>query len=313
MPGPLECGGRAAVPANSKNMKSSLIPFITTLAALTAGAHTARAALAVGLTGTGVVRFDTENPGVILGTALFSGLSGDTIVDIDYFPSNGQLFGTASNGRLYTIDPLTGTTTVNTSNGVGALGTVTDADFNPVASRLRVYSTGQANFRLTPGTGVVTGDGTLAYGAGDPSFGLTPDLRGSAYTNSFSGSATTALYSIDSAQDILVAHPAAGAPAFSQLATVGVLTLGGVPVNFGQDVGFDIYYNGGINTAYVTNGNALYGLDLATGVLQSLGTVGGTPITSLAVGLAPVPEPGSALLAASALGLLAMRRSRARA
>ena len=238
---------------------------------------------------------------------MFSGLGGDTIVDIDYFPQDGLLYGTASNGRLYSLNPLTGSATVNTSGGVGNVGTVMDADFNPVANRVRIYSTGDANFRLTPGTGVVTNDGTLTYQPGDANFGANPNLRGSAYTNSFGGALTTSLYSIDSDLDTLVLHPAPG-PAFSNLSTVGELTINGLAINFGNDVGFDIFSFAG-NLGYVTNGGTLYDLDLATGDLVPLGTIGG-PGGPAVLSLAVVPEPGVVLLSTAALGLLALRRRR---
>lgn len=261
------------------------------------------------------MQFDTDNPGIILSSSTFSGLGADSIVDIDYRPTDGQLYGMAATGRLYTIDPFSGSATVNTSVGVGLLGSVLDADFNPAANRLRVYSTGDANYRLTPGTNDpagVTIDGTLAYQAGDINAGQNPNLRASAYTNSVIGPASTTLYSIDSEFDTLVLHPAAGGPQFSSLSTVGDLNIVGLSIDFQDNVGFDIFSSGGLNTGFVTNGNALYEIDLATGDLVPLGTIGGTAglsINSLAV----VPEPGALLLAGLPLGLLALRRQRQRA
>lgn len=297
-----------------KKQNSRLLLLLTALVPLAAGVQSAHSALAIGLTATGLISFDTNAPGVVLGTSTFTGLSaGDTIVDIDYFPSNGLLYGAASSGRLYTINPITGSAIVDTSAGAGNIGTVTDADFNPMANRLRIFSAGDANYRITPSTGVITPDGTFAYVAGDVNAGANPNLRGSAYTNSFSGTTATSLYSIDSDTNSLVLH--SGAAAFSGLNTVALLTLNGLTLNIGDNVGFDIGYFNGVNTAFLTNGNALYDLDLATGDLLPLGNVGpvgGPAIFSMAVGL-QVPEPGSAMLSTAAVGLLALRRRRVRA
>ncbi|MDB6071393.1 MAG: hypothetical protein JWL81_2564 [Verrucomicrobiales bacterium] len=284
---------------------------IATAAVLFSGAQDSRAALAIGLTGTGLIQFNTDSPGTTSSSVLFSGLGADTIVDIDYRPSDGQLYGIASSGRLYTINPATGSAAINTSVGVGALGVVQDADFNPVANRLRVSSTNNANYRLTPGSNdptAVTTDGIFSYQAGDVNFGNTPNLRANAYTNSFAGSAVTTLYSIDSEYDTLVIHNTG--PQFNSLATVGDLNLTGLFIDFGNNVGFDILASGGLNTGYITNNNFLYEIDLGTGDLVPLGAIGGPAggpaITSLAV----IPEPASAFLSLLSLGALVLRRKR---
>jgi hypothetical protein len=73
-------------------------------------------------------------------------------------------------------------------------------------------------------------------------------------------------------------------------------------------VGFDIL---GLDTAFMSNDNALYRVDLTTGAATSLGTVGGSGLVSLAA--APVPEAGSlAFLLPAALCLAYGRRRRTR-
>ena len=270
-------------------------PSLLIAAALTAlSAGESQAALAYGLTSTGVLQFDTANPGLITSTASFTGLTaGDSIVDIDYRPQDTILYGLAQTGRLYRIDPLTGAATVDTS---GALGTVERMDFNPVANRLRVFSSGDQNYRITPGTGLVTADGVFTFATGDPNFGANPSLVAAAYTNNFVGASATALYSIDSNLDALIMHTVG--PQFSTLVTVGSLGT-----NFGTSVGFDIV--NAANDAFVSNGQSLYSINLGTGALTSLGTIGGSGV----IGLAVVPEPATAGLAGlSALVLLGRRR-----
>ncbi len=262
-----------------------------------------------------------------------SGLStGDSIVDIDFFSSGGgQLFGMGSSGTLYTIafNGLTAVATVNNgpvytpavAGGTTTIGTPTAIDFNPAANRLRVYS-GTANFRITTGAGgILSDDGQLAYVAGDPRFGMTPNLVAAAYINNDMDALTgTTLYSIDATFNTLVVHPATGGPQFSMLQTQDVLTLGGIMIDFGTDTGFDVLTLGGINTAYVSNGNTFYTVSL------NMGMVGGVAgdlanaftVTGLGAGItdfAVVPEPGTyALLTVGvAFGLLAFRRRQARA
>jgi Domain of unknown function (DUF4394) len=260
-------------------------------------ASESRAALAYGLTPTGLLQFDTASPGTITNTATFSGLlSGDTIADVDFRPQDGNLYGLAPSGRLYVLNPITGAASLNTT---GSMGTVQRMDFNPVANRLRVFSSLDQNYRITPGTGVVSIDGVFSFAAGDVNAGANPMLSSAAYTNNFVGGGTTTLFSVDSDLDILISH--SGAPQFSTLNTIG--SLG---VNIGTNVGFDI--NGVTNTAFLSNGQDFYGVNLATGALTSLGTIGGSGV----MGLAVVPEPSAAGLSLLALlGIVSRRRRRA--
>lgn len=278
---------------------------LTVALALAALAPLANAERVVGLTRTQqLVQFDSLAPSAILGTSpSISGLAAnDRIIDIDYFPVNNLLHGLGTSGNLYRIDAATGAATLDVTPQA-SMGTPRDMDFNPAADRLRVFSANNANFRLTPSVntagstganaGLVSSDGTLAYAAGGP----TPNLVGAAYTNNFDGTATTTLYSIDANADALVIH--SGAPQFSTLAMVGPLGF-----DLGELVGFDI--SGATTIAYVSNGNALYTANLASGGLTSIGSIGGPlDIESIAV----VPSPG-VLGLCSLGGLLSLRRRR---
>jgi hypothetical protein len=277
-----------------KTMKCSPL-LLVALGAVSLVPSTGRAAVAYGLTGTGLLQFDTSNPGLITSTSTFSGLTaGDSIADIDFRPQDGNLYGLAQTGRLYVINPLTGAAAVDTS---GALGTVQRMDFNPVANRLRVLSAADQNYRITPGTGLVSNDGVFTFAAADSNAGANPALASAAYTNNFVGGGTTTLFSLDMDLDILVSH--SGAPQFSTLNTVGPLG-----VNIGASAGFDIIGAG--NEGFVSNGQDLYSINLGTGALSSLGTIGGTGV----MGLAVVPEPSGAALALLTVAGLASRRRR---
>jgi len=284
--------------------RASALSILALVAASTGLASSANAELIVGLNAAGqLVSFDSSAAGAVLNTSpAISGLSaGDSITDIDYYPVTGALYGIGgSTGTLYRIDRLTGVATVD-AVPQSSLGGPTDIDFNPAADRLRVFSANDANFRLTPSvntagptganSGLVTADGTLSFGAGGPN----PNLVGNAYTNNFDGTAATTLYSIDADLDALVIH--SGGPAFSTLASVGLLG-----VNVGQNVGFDISITG---ATFVSNGNDLFSVDLTTGALTPIGTIGGSvPITTIAV----VPAPSAAALLGLAIPAFFRRR-----
>ncbi|RYY08544.1 MAG: DUF4394 domain-containing protein, partial [Cytophagaceae bacterium] len=160
-----------------------------------------------------LITFDSQNPGVVRTIVGISGLPAtQALVGTDFRPNTGQLFGlgydasatgTTANSQVYTIDLTTGVATV-----VGAairleLGSATDQiafDFNPTVDRIRVEGTTDANYRLNPNNGAIAAlDGTLTYAAGDPGAGQNPAVGTGAYGNSFVGSTTTGLYTVDHA------------------------------------------------------------------------------------------------------------------
>ncbi|MGC4002829.1 MAG: DUF4394 domain-containing protein [Pirellulales bacterium] len=243
-----------------------------------------------GLTSTnGLIRFDSASPGTVttIGTISQAG-----IVDIDFYPANGLLYGMTANGTAYRINTTTavatGATPASATFTAGAVGTVTDFDFNPGADRMRVFTNGSTNqnYRVEPdivtapqtsvAPGTVTTDGAFTGVAG-----FVPVAN--AYINNFDGAASTTLYSINTTNDSLAIHSVG--PQFNTVATVGT-TLG---VTIGSNVGFDVGQNG---IAYLSNDNSLFTVDLVTGVATSAGTVGGTGLVSIAVTASPVPEPG---------------------
>ena len=112
-------------------------------------------------------------------------------------------------------------------------GTNFGFDFNPTVDRIRVTSDAEQNLRLNPDDGAVTGvDANLAYAAGDPGAGTTPNVAGSAYTNSFAGAGSTTLFDIDNARHALVIQ---NPPNDGTLTTVGALGTSNDAVAF--DIG----------------------------------------------------------------------------
>jgi len=228
--------------------------------------------------------------------------AGDSLVDIDFFTSGDkQLYGLGKGGTLYTLNRATGAATVNVA--AAAVGNPTVIDFNPAADRLRIFS-GDSNYRLTPNTGVVSSDGSLAYAVGDANEGENPFLTGAAYINNFDAPPGTALYSIDSDLNTVVLH--SGAPQFSTLNTLASLSLGGSPYDISGHVGFDILsVMPGQNRVFLSDNRDVYQLNLASGAMTALTTFQtGEEIRSIAV--VNTPDAGGMLpmLSVAVAGLL---------
>lgn len=279
-----------------------MLAGVATVAAL---AGSANAELVYGVTQSGfLASWDSATPGTLaMGSAIQGLQSGESLVGIDFRPATGELYGLGSFSRMYTINPMTGQATAVGSGFTPALnGTAFGMDFNPTVDRIREVSNADQNLRLHPGTGLSAAtDLALNYAAGDPNFGVNPNIVHAAYTNSFAGATTTTLFVVDSGLDILVRQ---APPNDGVLNTVGSL---------GTDVtelgGFDI--SGATGIAYMTvldaglSKSTFWTINLMTGQATAIGEVGGGAlITAMSV----VPAPGS--LALLGVGALTARRRR---
>ncbi len=234
-------------------------------------------------TGNNLVRFSSATPGTIDATVAITGLqSGETILGMDARPATRQLYLLGSTGRIYIVNPVTGTTRQVATVSVALNGTAFGVDFNPVPDRLRIVSDADQNLRVNVADGGATVDSTLAYAAGDTNVGQNPNVVGAAYTNNFAGTTTTTLYVIDSTRDILATQ---NPPNNGTLNTIGPLG-----VDTSDVVGFDITNPGGaalavLTTALSPNGpvaSRLYSINLTTGAATLLGDVGGgSPLRAL--------------------------------
>ncbi|HEX8200025.1 MAG TPA: DUF4394 domain-containing protein, partial [Isosphaeraceae bacterium] len=232
-----------------------------------------------------LLQLDSATPGTIVRTTPLTGLQdGESALGLDFRPATGQLYVLGSSSRLYVVSTATG---VATPVGAGPFaptlsGTAFGVDFNPVPDRLRVVGNAGQNLRIHPDTGSATADTALAFAAGDPNAGGTPNVVGSAYSNSFPGATTTTLYGIDSTRDALVLQGSAGgtptSPNTGQLTTIGSLGF-----DTTDQVGFDIDGADGseLNVAFASltapgaTTSRLFTVDLSTGVATGVGAIGG--------------------------------------
>lgn len=281
--------------------------FLATI--LTTGTAMGQSERVFGMTSNGtLVSWNSDAPGVILTGVAVSGLQpNEQIRSIDFRPATGQLFALGSFSNLYTLNTTTGIASPVAAGPFtpGLNGSAFGFDFNPTIDRIRVVSDANQNLVLNPITGAVQLSATpLNYAAGDPNFGVDPNVVGSAYDNNFVGATTSQLYGIDTALDILV----------RQGNNTGILnTVGPLGGDITNLVGFDI--SGATNIAYAASQEAsgsismFWRINLMTGAATPVGQIGGgTIITAMAV----VPAPGSVTLLGVA-GLVAIRRRRHRA
>lgn len=269
----------------------------------------ADAAIIYGLTeNNNVFRFDSENPNNIESAAFVRGLGGAELLNIDFRPSTGRLYGLTTDNNLVTILPATGQITSSVPVSVPLNGTSFGFDVNPVTDRIRIISDAGQNLSVDPTTGLALIEGTIT---GDS------NIVGAAHTNNTALATATTLYTIDSLADSLNTQGSSGAQT-----EVGLLLAGGVGDEIHIDttnrVGFDI---AGVDRAFAAFNEIdfalsdLYSVDLQTGAIEWIDQIGGgmfvRDIAVVVPGAILIPEPaGVGLLAVGTL-LAARRRRRA--
>lgn len=226
-------------------------------------------------------RFSAANPANFIADIPLTGLAADEfLAGFDYRPAVGQLYGIVGND----LNTAVRIVAINVTNGslvpIGQTSPPTPdiffgTDFNPVVDRYRVVGDADTSRRFNPDNGTVAGtDTNLAYVAGDPGFGVNPNVVHAAYTNSVVGATLTTLYGLDSGRDTLVTIGGInGTPSPN---TGQLFTVGATGVNFTSFGGFDI--QPGTNTGYaalrVNSISQLYSINLATGAATLIGTIG---------------------------------------
>lgn len=267
-------------------------------------ANPAAAVSLVGLTdNNNLVLFNSTNPTATT-TVSVTGIDG-LLVGIDRRPANNLIYGLTTTNNIYTIDQFTGVANfVSTLSIPFTGGIISGVDFNPVPDRLRVVGGNDQNYRINVDNGATIVDGTLNPG--------NPNITSVAYTNFDNDPATgTTLYGIDYINDTLVIQnpPNAGT----------LVEVGSLGVDIDSAVGFDIFTNNGVNTAFAAltpttaSGSILYTINLATGAATSLGSIGSDRrLVGLTTAIASVPEPTFGLGTLIGVGGVAVLRRRHR-
>jgi hypothetical protein len=227
-----------------------------------------------------LIRFKAFIPGTIQVTNPISGLmAGETIIGLDFRPEDGTLFGLGSLSHLYEIDPDNGDATEVGSGGFNPalLGTEFGMDFNPTSDNVRIVSDADQNLRVDSDSGNVISDDTpLAYDLADPNAGADPEVVAIGHTSNFKGANVSTLFGIDSTLDVLVRI---GGPDGMPSPDGGTLfTVGALGSDVSSLAAMDVASGSGAFAALSAPASAtseLYRLDLATGALSLIGTIGG--------------------------------------
>lgn len=160
-----------------------------------------------------LVKFSSDQPELIRELLPITGItSGQVIVGMDVRPMDLNLYAlgyhdTSRTYQLYTINTSTGTAMAVGSAGKINLGMGEKIgfDFNPTVDRIRVVSTNDSNFRMNPITGAIAATDTgFSYIMSDVNSGKNPMISSVAYTNSFKGTSSTAMFGIDDGLDAFV-------------------------------------------------------------------------------------------------------------
>jgi hypothetical protein len=204
---------------------------------------------------------------------LISGIAaGETILGMDMRPLNGQLYALGSTSRIYTINASSGVATaVGTAGFIPLLsGSSFGFDFNPLVDRIRIVSNTGQNLRFNPADGTVILDGPLVS--------VSAQISGAAYTNNFTGTTSTTLFDIDSANDRLVKQDPPN--------TGGLVDVGALGINVEAANGFDIGSTSGLAYGIFTVGTVqrLYSVNLTTGAATA-GATFATPSRGFTLGL----------------------------
>ncbi len=151
--------------------------------------------------------FAPATPNTLSAPVAITGLAaGETVLGIDFRPSNGRLYALTSNARLMTVNPDTGAGTVVATLAADAtdttlpytalVGSRFTVDFNPAADRLRVIGNTGQNLRINVDTGATTTDGVINRAP-------AASVVAGAYTNSFAGTTATDLFDLDTNESVL--------------------------------------------------------------------------------------------------------------
>lgn len=229
-----------------------------------------------------LLSFNRAAPATVVGTVAVSGLAAgdERLIGMDIRPADGLLYAIASTGRIYTIAPSTGVATFKaalraaTGDAFTALdGTQFGFDFNPVADRLRVVGNTGQNLRINVDTGDVITDGRITPATG------TAAVSAVAYTNSFAGTTSTALYDLDLGTGLLHLQDPPNNGGLAAGVPLGVVAtaVNGFDIDARNNTGYAALTVGGTSGLYSVN------LGASTAAATLLGAI---PVSQPVVGFA---------------------------
>lgn len=226
-----------------------------------------------------LVSFRVQAPDKVSVRGIIGLAPGEKLLNIAVRPANGMIYGLSSRSIIYTVSTVGVAAAVGPAFTPALQAQASGFDFNPVADKIRIHTDVDQDLRLDPLTGKVVGvDGVLAFAPTDPNAGQSPNLVGTAYTNSVTPAPTTTmLYAIDSTRNLLTRLPD---PNDGMIETVGPLG-----VDADAMAGFDIGKNGvALAALHVGNETALFTVDLTTGAATKLAAIAHPiALTSIAV------------------------------
>ncbi|CAN5192223.1 hypothetical protein BH10PSE17_BH10PSE17_18760 [soil metagenome] len=240
-----------------------------------------------------LMSFNRATPATQVGIIRVTGLaSNENLLGIDVRPADNTLYALGSSGAVYTLDPATGIATRKSTlkaasgddNPFTALAGVDfGVDFNPVADRMRVISNTGLNLRINVDTGDTITDGTIAPTTG------TAVITAAAYTNSLTGTTSTALFDIDGAAGLLYLQdpPNNGTLGAGIALGVTATTVNGFDIDARSNAGYAALTVGGVA--------GLYRINLAATTAAAT-LVGATPSGSTVRGLALLQPAAPAAL-----------------
>jgi hypothetical protein len=210
-------------------------------------------------------------------------------------PATAELYMVGSSGRLYRLDPTTAAATQVGAPFVPALnGTEFGIGFDN-SDHLRVVGGSGQNLQIDPTTGAVTVNAPLAFAAGDPNTGQTPQVGVIAF-DPYHGGDTA--YAVDDHFGLVrLGSTTASDGTLTTIAPLsGVGTLVGLAISrtTGAAFGLEPGYN-----SYLTT------VDLTTGAASELNRVGGQFVSFRGLSQAPT-DPAIPTLSGEGLAVLAL-------
>jgi hypothetical protein len=232
-----------------------------------------------------IYELNVRNTSAPVRTINVSSLVGnDVLMGIDFRPATGQLIAVGKNSTIYSIN-LSNASQPGLAKQIGTapFGSAITAssvgfDFNPTVDRIRFTTNTAQNLRLHPETG--------ALAVKDTDLNLNTvrheGIGAVAYTNSFSGATTTAMYDIDPVVDKLYLQSDPNGGVLKEVGSLGldIAEVGGFDIAPWKTTDGKEY---AIASVLFEGKWELDFVDLTTGRLQKLGDLPSGKIIGIAI------------------------------